>query len=119
MEPTSFAALHAEVESRFLGAGPRPWPTPRTGHDGPADEEYSRRLHPEKYVITQQRATAWAVALVCFGAATVNSLGPENWRPGGAVVTTSITATRSGTEPVFLHFSSDYLPGVIVAYGSA
>jgi len=35
------------------------------------------------------------------------------------VVTTSITATRSGTEPVFLHFSSDYLPGVIVAYGSA
>lgn len=117
MQPFTLPALRAEVEARFLAAGPRPWPAPRPGHQGPAEEEYSRCLQPDKYVITQQRATAWASALADAGVATIHPMGSRVLAPWGAVETTSITATRPDAEPVFLHFSSEHLPGVIVAYG--
>jgi hypothetical protein len=114
MEPSPLATLRAEVTSRFLTASPRPWPVPRTGQQAPAEEEYSRCLHPDKYVITQ-RATAWASALVAAGVATINPMDPRELVPWGAVETTSITPTRPGAMPVFVHFSSEQLPGVIAA----
>ena len=118
MVPVTFVALRGEMELGFLAAGPRPWPAPRAVFERPADEEYSRCLHPEKYVITQQRATAWASALVTAGVATTISLGPRDLAPWGAVVTTSIVSTREGAEPVFVHFTHQHLPGVVVGYGS-
>jgi len=84
----------------------------------PADAEYSRCLHPEKYVLVQQRVTAWASALTSAGVANTSSLGPRDLAPWGPVVTTSIVSTREGAEPVFVHFTQQHLPGVVVGYGN-
>ncbi len=118
MESSPFATVRADMERRFLAADPRPWPAPRKGHQQPGEEEYSRCLHPDKFLITQQRATAWAAALVQAGVATASLMGLRELAPWGTVETTAITAARPGAEPVFLHFSSEHLPGVILAYGS-
>ena len=117
MVPMTFAALRGEMEVGFLAAGPRPWPAPRGMLERPGDAEYSRCPHPEKYVITQQRATAWASALATAGVATTTSLGPRDLAPWGPVVTTSIVPTREGAESVFVHFTHQHLPGVVVGYG--
>lgn len=36
---------------------------------------------------------------------------------GSAVERTVITAARPDAEPVFLHFTSQHMPGVVLAYG--
>jgi len=118
MAPVTLAALRVEMELGFRAAGPQPWPAPRGMLERPADAEYSRCLHPEKYVITQQRATAWASALINAGVATTASPGLRDLPPWGPVVTTSIVPTREGAEPVFVHFTHQHLPGVVVGYGS-
>ncbi len=118
MDPTAFAGLRAEVESLFHSVGPRSWLASRPAAQGPAVEEYSRCLDPGKYLITQQRATAWSSALVDSGVAISNRMGPRTLGHWGAVETTSLVSSRRGTEPVFLHFTSEHLPGVIVAYGN-
>jgi len=118
MDPTAFAGLRAEVESLFQSVGPRPWLAPRPAAQGPAVEEYSRCLDPGKYLITQQRATAWSSALVDSGVATSNRMGPRTLGHWGAVETTSLVSSRPGTEPVFLHFTLEHLRGVIIAYGN-
>lgn len=115
MDHITLAALRADVESRFSAAGPRPWPDLRPGGQAPAQEEYSRCLDPAKYDIVTQRVTAWVDALVNGGVATSAPMGPRDLPPWGTVETTAMTATRPGTEPVFLHVTSEHLPGVVVA----
>lgn len=115
---TDLAGLRTDVDARFSSLGPRHWPPPRRKGEGPRDEEYSRCLDPGKYVIASQRASAWSDALEAAELAAVKRMGTRELGPWGAVETTSITARRPGTEPVFLHTSSEQLPGLIVAYGS-
>jgi hypothetical protein len=118
MDSTAFAGLCAKVESLFQSVGPRPWSAPRPANQGPVGDEYSRCLDPGKYLITQQRATAWASALVDSGIAISSRIGPRTLGHWGPVESTSLMSSRPGTEPLFLHFSSEYLPGVIIAYGN-
>jgi hypothetical protein len=117
MSSSSLVTLRAQVEARFLAAGPRTWPDPHPYGEGPAEEEYSRCLDPGKYVIAQHRATAWVTVLVGAGVATLTSRGRRNLAPWGTLVTSVLTPRRHRAEPMFLHFTSDRLPGVIVAYG--
>lgn len=117
MDSAALTRLRAEVESRFWGAGARPWRAPRAVGQGPEMEEYSRCLDPHKYVIIQQRATAWTSALVDAGVATGKRLGMGVLPPWGSVETTALSATRPGTEKVFLHLTSEHLVGAVVAYG--
>lgn len=75
-------------------------------------------MDPGRYVITQQRATAWSSALTDAGVATSHRMDPRKLVPWGAVESTVITAARPGAEPVFLHFTSEHMPGVVLAYGT-
>lgn len=117
MDHVTLTSLRADVESRFSDTGPRPGPAPRPGGQSPAQEEYSRCLDPGKYVIVTTRVAAWVDALVGAGLATTTPMGQRNLSPWGTVETTAMTATRPGTEPLFLHVRSEHLPGVVVAHG--
>ena len=117
MDSGTFVSVKADVETRFRAAVPRPWAAPRSFHQEPAEEEYSRCVDPGKYVIAQQRATAWCSALTDAGIATSTKMGPRELVPWGAVESTMIAAAHAGTEPVFLHFTSEHVPGVVLAYG--
>lgn len=117
MASSSSVTLRAEVDSRFVAAHPRSWPDPHPQGQGPAEDEYSRCLDPGKYATGQQRARVWASVLVEAGVATMTALGSRDVAPWGTVDTTALTPKRRDCQPMFLHFSSDQLPGVIVAFG--
>lgn len=117
MDSVAFVSLRAEVESRFQAVVPGSWSAPRSWHQEPAEEEYSRCLDPGKYVITQQRATAWSSALAEAGVAATKRMGSRKLMPWGEVETSVITAARPGAEPVFVHLTSEHMPGLVIAYG--
>ncbi len=117
MTSSSLVTLRARVDSGFWAAHPRSWPDPHPQGQSPPEDEYSRCLDPGKYVTGQQRARAWASVLVDVGAATMTSWGSRDLPPWGTVDTTALTPTRRDCQPMFLHFSSGHLPGVIVAFG--
>nr|WP_240945653.1 DUF6226 family protein [Rhodococcus sp. HNM0569] len=114
-------ALLEDVDAVFAAAGTPGWPDPHRGAE-PAEDEYSRCTHPEKYEIVSARARAWTTVLrargwVREGAAPNWSLPPLS--PGGDAVV--LTPTAPGAVPlvVVTHApsGSDDLVTVTVAAG--
>lgn len=113
---TLLADVLDSVDARFAADRPRTWADPHPDGQAPTDAEYSRLLDPAKYATVQQRCRAWITTLRDAELATSQSTlqGLEPW---GRVETIELMPVAPEAVSVFVHFTGDYLPGVVLALG--
>lgn len=95
---TTLEELLSDVEHHFAQRSPdlTLWPDPHPAGVSPAEEEYSRVTHPERYRILGARADAWLAALVRHGLATTRSVDPPDLRwevPPRTVMSSAVVAS--------------------------
>lgn len=73
---TTVSELQERVVARYDGLDLPAWEDPRSGTDGPREEEYSRVTDPERYRIVHARARVWASVLEDELGARVEPLTP-------------------------------------------
>jgi len=104
------------MDAGFAGDRPRTWVNPHPNMQPPSDAEYSRLPDPAKYATVQQRCRAWITALLDADLATSQSTW-QKLEPWGRVETLELTPTAPEAVRLFVHFTVDYLPGVVLALG--
>lgn len=116
MVTTRLAHVIDAMDARFAAERPRTWANPHPNMQPPSDAEYSRLPDPAKYATVQQRCRAWITALLDADLATSRSTS-RKLEPWGRVETLELTPTAPDAVGVFVHFTGDSLPGVVLALG--
>lgn len=80
------------------------WPNPHPGGRPAAEDEYSRRQHPERYRLLAARADAWIEAVVAAGLGSAHRVAADEheWVEPSALplARTTVLRGRPGTLPV-------------------
>ena len=107
------AALLPAVEEAFarLRGDLADWPNPHPGGRPPREEEYSRRLHPDKYRLLAARADAWVEAVTAAGLGTAEERDPSEvaWVGEQHLSPSRVRVVRGrvGTQPLTVGLSND------------
>lgn len=100
------AALLPGVDEAFarLRGDLADWPDPHPGGASPAEDEYSRVTHPERYRLLAVRADAWVEAIATAGPGVAEQVDPAEvtWQDWQHLPVTRVTVLRGapGTQPI-------------------
>lgn len=87
------------------------WPNPHPGGRPPMGEEYSRRMHPDKYRLLTARADAWVEAVAAAGLGVAEERDPSlvSWVADQHLPASRATVLRGrpGTQPVVVGLFED------------
>ena len=109
----SASALLPAVDAAFarLRGDLADWPDPHPGGRRAAEEEYSRRDHPERYRLLAARADAWVEAVVAAGLGGAERVDPASvtWVEPSPLSPsrTTVLRGRPGTLPVVVSLLDD------------